>query len=99
MARKRTKVIIEKVQESEVNKGKITQYDYQSKKEKLKASVFSNKLICTCRERDETDQLKGVRYVKNQDLAQVLKSAEVNGGRCCKPCLREIRLSRRRKKA
>ena len=96
MARKRTKVIIEDISEKEISRGKLTQYDYQGKKEKLPASSYTNKLICSCREAGENDPLKGVRFTKNQDFNQVMDSAEENNGRCCKPCLREIRLARRR---
>lgn len=98
MPRKRTKVIIEEISAKEINgKNNLTQYDYQGKKEKLPLSSYTNKLICSCRAKDEEDPLKGIRYTKNQDLSQVLGAAEKNEGRCCKLCLREIRLAKRRK--
>lgn len=96
MTRKRTKAIVEDISEKEISRGKLTQYDYQGKKEKLPVSSYTNKIICSCRDKNEKDPLKGVRFTKNQDFNQVMDSSEENGGRCCKPCLREIRLARRR---
>ena len=60
----------------------VTQKNYLGEDEKLPASKYCFKLICSCSE---------VRYYSPQDRCQVEKAGK------CKPCLRNIRLNRRKR--
>lgn len=85
MPKKRSKPIIFKaVPESDIDpNGNVTHMNYLGALETNNAKRYCHKLICPCGNH---------RYYKSQDKKQVESSGK------CKPCLRAIRLQRRKEK-
>jgi hypothetical protein len=84
MPRKRSKPIILKYIPNEDidSSGNVSQMSYLGVNETLKATIYKYKLVCPC---------GNPRFYKSQDKKQVEEAGK------CKPCLRKIRLSRRKR--
>lgn len=85
MPRKRSKpIILKEIPTEDIDStGNVSQLSYLGTSETFSASIYKYKLLCPC---------GNPRYYKSQDKNQVEEAGK------CKPCLREVRLSRRKRK-
>lgn len=84
MPRKRSKpIILKDIPAEDIDSsGYVSQLSYLGASETFNASIYKYKLICPC---------GNSRYYKSQDKKQVEEAGK------CKPCLRKLRLHRRKK--